>query len=202
MKVETLDQVIGSIVNQPTPGGLVALQGALLVCGQQEEAAARALEITDQFHAYLGELQSKLAARDYSELASRLDIGAVGAVALENIVSAEKENFWQRLALGGIAEALMVAASRQYIKAWEVETGLAHSRAAWYLAKALWRASCAMQPDLDSEQRWGAIQDLLAPAHDPKVPASSKAVLLGRIFQILILTTLAPLLSTPAQEDE
>lgn len=197
-----IDQAIGSILNQPTPEGLVALQGALLVCGQQEDAAARALEITDQFHAYLGELQSKLAARDYSELASRLDIGAVGAVALENIVAADKDNFWQRLVLGGTAEALMVAASRQYVKAWEVETGLVHSRAAWYLAKALWRTSCDMQPDLDSAQRWGAIQDLLAPAQDPEVPASSKAVLLGRIFQILILTTLAPLLVTHPQEDE
>lgn len=198
--MESLDQAIGSILNQPTPEGLVALQGALLVCGQQEAAAARALEITDQFHAYLGELQSKLAARDYSELASRLDIGAVGAVALENIVAAEKDDFWQRLALGGMAEALMVAASRQYVKAWEVETGLVHSRAAWYLAKALWHASCEMQPDLESDQRWRAIQDLLAPAHDPEVPAPSKAVLLGRIFQILILTRLAPLLSTSPQE--
>jgi hypothetical protein len=104
--------------------------------------------------------------------------------------------------LGGTAEILMVAASRQYIKAWEVETGLAHRRAAWYLAKALWHASCKMQPELESDQRWRAIQDLLAPAHDPEVPASSKAVLLGRIFQILILTTLAPLLSTSPQEAE
>jgi hypothetical protein len=200
--METLNQAIGSILTEPTPEALVALQGALLICGQQEEAASRALEITDQFHAYLGELQSKLAARDYSELASRLDIGAVGAVALENIIAAERDNFWQRLVLGGTAEALMVAASRQYIKAWEVETGLAHSRAAWYLAKALWHASCSMQPDLESDQRWRAIQDLLAPAHDPEVPASSKALLLGRVFQILIITTLAPLLSTSPREDD
>lgn len=199
--MEKLQQAIGAVLSEPRPEDLVALQGALLACGQQEEAAARALEITDQFHAYLGELQSKLAARDYSELASRLDIGAVGAVALENVVSAEKDKFWQRLVLGGTAEALMVAASRQYIKAWEVETGLAHSRAAWYLAKALWHTSCKMQPDLEPGQRWDAIQELLAPAHDPDVPASSKAVLLGRVFQILIITALAPLLRTPSPED-
>jgi hypothetical protein len=200
--METLNQAIALILREPTPEGLVALQGALLVCGQQEEAASRALEIADQFHAYLGELQSKLAARDYSELASRLDIGAVGAVALENVVAAERDKFWQRLVLGGTAEALMVAASRQYVKAWQVETGLVHSRAAWYLAKALWQASCNMQPDLEPDQRWGAIQELLAPAHDPKVPASSKALLLGRIFQILIITTLTPLLSTSPREDD
>lgn len=200
--MNNLDQAIGSILSQPTPEGLVALQGALLACGEQEEAAARALEIANHFHAYLSELQSKLAARAYSELASRLDIGAVGAVALENIVSAEKDDFWQRLVLGGAAEALMVAASRQYIKGWEMETGLAHNRAAWYLAEALWHASCTMQPDLDPERRWRSIQDLLAPAYDPEVLAANKAILLGRVFQILIITYLAPLLSRSQKEDE
>ncbi len=199
--MQKLHQAVGSILSKPTPEGLVALQGALLVCGPQDDAAARALETANQFHAYLSELQSKLTARDYSELASRLDIGAVGAVALENVVSGEKEGFWQRLALGGVAEALMVAASRQYIKAWEVETRLVHSRAAWYLADALWRSSCEMQPNLEAERRWRAIQELLAPAHDPEVPAPSKAILLGRVFQILLITHVAPLLATAQPED-
>jgi hypothetical protein len=198
--MEDLHQAVGSILSQPTPEGLVSLQGALLVCGQQEEAAGQALQVANHFHIYLSELQSKLAARAYSELASRLDIGAVGAVALENIITAERENFWQRLMLGGVAEGLMVAASRQYVKGWEVETGLVHSRAAWYLAEALWQASCRMQPDFESNARWSAIQDLLAPAHDPDVPASSKALLLGRIFQILIITYLATLLGTSPPE--
>jgi hypothetical protein len=51
-----------------------------------------------------------------------------------------------------------------------------------------------MQPDLEAEKRWQAIQALLAPAYDPDVPAPSKAVLLGRVFQILLITYLARLL--------
>jgi len=124
---------------------------------------------------------------------SMLDIGAVGAVALENLVTSDPEDFWKGLVLGGIAEGLMVAASRQYVKGWEVETALVHSQAAWYLTEALWRASSEMQPDLQPEQRWEAIQTLLAPAHDPDVPAPAKAVLLGRIFQVLLITYLARL---------
>jgi hypothetical protein len=113
--MQSLRETIRSVVTQPTATALVALQGALLSSGQEGETLDRALEITGQFHAYLSELQSKLTSRNYSEVASRLDIGAVGAVALENILAAEADDFWQRLVLGGMAEGLMVAASRQYI---------------------------------------------------------------------------------------
>jgi hypothetical protein len=189
--MKSLQDVLQSILNQPTPESLVALQGVLLTSDREGGGVDRALEIAGYFHAYLSELQSKINAKDYSELASRLDMGAVGTVALENMVAAEKEQFWERLLLGGLGEGLMVAASRQYIRAWEVETGLVHSRAAWTLTEALWRTSVEMQPDLPAERRWQAIQSLLAPAYDPGVPAPDKATLLGRVFQILLLTHLA-----------
>jgi hypothetical protein len=188
-----LQEAIQPILSLPTPEALVGLQGALLAFGMDDKAAERALEVTDHFHAYLSDLQSKLTSRSYSELASMLDIGAVGAVALENLVASEPEKFWKRLVVGGVAEGLMVAASRQYVKGWSVETEMIHSRAAWYLTEALWRASSDLQPDLQPEQRWEAIQALLAPAHDPGVPAPEKAVLLGRIFQVLLITYLARL---------
>jgi hypothetical protein len=192
--MKTLQEAVGPILSHPTPEALVELQGALLVSGQKGEAVDRALEIADHFHAYLNELRSKIAARDYSELASRLDIGAVGMVALENIVATPGEEFWQRLLFGGLGEVLMVAASRQYVKGWQIETQLAHAQATWFLTEALWRASNEMGPNLAPEPRWQAIQALLAPAHDANVPAPDKAVLLGRVFQILLITYLARLL--------
>ena len=190
----TLQDAIRPILSLPTPEALLALQGALLACGQEGDTVDHALKIAGHFYDYLSELQSKIAARDYSEMASRLDIGAVGAVALENLLSAEADDFWAKLVLGGLAEGLMVAASRQYIKGWQVETGLVHSHAVWVLTEALWHASNEMQPNLPSEQRWQAIHSLLAPAQDPDVPAPDKALLLGRVFQILLITYLAPIL--------
>lgn len=193
----SLQDAVRSAMSQPTPVALVTLQGALLASGGRPEELSPALKIMGHFHGYLSELESKVSARGYSELASRLDIGAIGAVALENIVTAEKENFWSRFLLGGAAEALMIAASRQYIKGWEVETRLVQTQAAWYLTELLWQTSMEMQPDLEPEKRWQAIQALLAPAYHSDVPALDKAVLLGRIYQILLLTHLAPLLVTP-----
>jgi len=191
--MKNLSDVLQPIMAGPTPGALVALQGALLACEMEGEAVGTALEITGQFHTYLSELQSKITAKQYNEVASRLDIGAVGVVALENLVATQKEEFWKRLLLGGLGEILMVAASRQYIRAWDAETSLVHSHAAWYLSEALWRASRQMQPDLPPEQRWQAIQGLLAPTYTASTPAPDKAVLLGRVFQILLLTQLARL---------
>lgn len=200
--MKNLPDVLQPIMVSPTPGALVALQGALLASEVEGEAIESALEIAGQFHTYLSELQSKITAKQYNEMASRLDIGAVGTVALENIVATEKEQFWKRLLLGGLGEMLMVTASRQYIRAWDAETNLVHTQAAWYLSEALWRASRQTQPDLAPEQRWEAIHGLLAPAYTAETPAPTKAILLGRVFQVLLLTYLARLWPTAENESK
>ncbi len=192
--MKSLEEAAHAVLSHPTPHALLDLQGALLSLGRDDEATARTLEVAGRFYGYLSELKTKIAAREYSELASRLDIGAVGAVALENVIAGQKDHLWQRLLMGSLGEGLMVAASRQYVRAWKVETGLVHTQAAWYLTEALWRASHEAQPDLDPGERWQAIASLLAPANEPQVPAPEKATLLGRIFQILLLTHLARLL--------
>ncbi|HNS51417.1 MAG TPA: hypothetical protein PKO09_09575 [Anaerolineae bacterium] len=183
------------VLRRPTAAALLDLQGALLSVGIAGPEAGRAMEITGQFHTYLSQLESKIAARDYSELASRLDTGAVGMVAVENLVSNRDEKLWQRLVAGGLGEGLMVAASRQYVKAWQAEAGLVHRNAAWFLAGQLWDLSRQMQPNLPNGQRWRMVQKLLEPAHDAEVPEPSKALLIGRIFQSVLLIVLGRLLA-------
>jgi hypothetical protein len=198
--MKSLQEAMQPILSEPTPRALLDLQGALLAHGEDSPTRDRVLALAGVFYDYLSELESKLAARDYSELASHLDIGAVGAVALENLLYVGDEEFWKRLAVGGMAEGLMVAASRQYVKGWEVEAGLVYNQATWHLTEALWQLSTETQPDLAHAQRWDAIQTLLAPVHDPEVPAADKALLVGRIYQILLLTYLARLLPQSGAE--
>lgn len=198
--MQSLQDIVPMILTQPTPEALVVLQGGLLARLKEGEPVAQALELASHFFEYLCELQSKITARQYSELASLLDIGAVGAVALENMLFSEGGNSWQGFLLGAAGEGLMVAASRQYIKAWQAETGPVHTCAAWYLTEALWHASSEMRPELEEEKRWQAIQALLAPAYDPDVPAPEKAVLLGRVFQMMLATYLARLVTTGDQD--
>jgi hypothetical protein len=51
-----------------------------------------------------------------------------------------------------------------------------------------------MQPDLPPTQRWQSIASLLSPAQREDTPAPDKAVLLGRVFQMLLLTYLCRML--------
>jgi len=195
--MKSMIEALQVVLQRPTPAALLDLQGALLSSGVTGPAVERTIEITGQFHAYLCELESKIAARDYSELASRLDIGAVGMVAVENLVANKDEKLLQRLLAGGLGEGLMVAASRQYVKAWQVEAGLVHRNAAWFLARVLWDVSREMQPEMPDGQRWQMVQSLLAPAHDAGVPEPGKALLVGRVYQLLLFLHVVYLVPGP-----
>jgi hypothetical protein len=189
----SFQDLLGRLLTQPSPADLLALQLRLLVAEADPEratAAGHTLAVAREFHAYLSELEARAGARQYSELASLLDIGAVGAVALENLVEAS-ETLQQRLLLGGLSEALMVAASRQYVRAWGREIKPVHMRAAWFLRSELWRLSISGRPDMGLEERVRLVDGLLAPALDNEVADEVCLALLGRLFQILLIIDLA-----------
>ncbi|MGQ9625450.1 MAG: hypothetical protein ACUVV0_00905 [Anaerolineae bacterium] len=178
-------------LQRPAPARLWELQIELLALRENaSEEEARWLDLAQdaarEFFLYLSELQSKTEARNFNELASLLDIGAVGTVALESLLTAESKTL-EKLLLGGLSESLMVFASRQYVKAWKVEAEPLHKRAAWYLFGELWRLSQESQPAIPPKERKIRLNALLAPALSREVPEPVKTVLLGRIFQILLL---------------
>jgi hypothetical protein len=174
MSMNSLQDAVQAILSQPTPSALVKVQGALLALGQQE-GVDRALDVTGHLHEYLSELQVKISAREYSELASRLDIGAVGIVALENLVTSEGESFWQRFFFGGLAKVLMVFAGRQYVKGW---TATDCPYPPLVPTEALARWPIWRSPADGAGRRSGA----LAPAYAADVPAG-RALLLGQVYQ-------------------
>lgn len=189
----SFQDLLGRLLVEPSTSDLLALQTRLLIAEadpERADAAHRALDVSREFHAYLGELEAKFGARQYSELASLLDIGAVGAVALENLAEAG-ESLKQRILLGGLSEMLMVLASRQYVKAWGREMKPIHMRAVWFLRAELWRLSVAGQPDIDVEERAALVDGLLAPALDGNTPDEICLALLGRLFQVLLIIHLA-----------
>ena len=189
-------ELLGRLMTEPSPSDLLALQTRLLVAESSTEradAARRALEVAREFHAYLSELEAKYSARDYSELASLLDIGAVGAVALENLIEVG-ESLTQRILLGGLSEVLMVAASRQYVKAWSREIQPVHMKAIWFLRAALWRLSVQRRPDMRADERIALVDGLLAPTLGGEEADQIRSALLGRLFQVLLLVHLAQVL--------
>jgi len=55
----------------------------------------------------------------------------------------------------------------------------------------LWRWAESLKPELPADERRQLLDRLLAPAMDPNSPGEHKAVLLGRIFQVLLVSHLA-----------
>jgi hypothetical protein len=187
-----LRQLLEHIAHQPTTADLWKLRGSLLACAKGQPTAALAHDVAREFFLYLSELQSKLTARQYNEVASRLDIGSVGMLALQDIL-VEQKDLWKNLLLGGIGEGLMVLASRQYIKAWEKELEAVHRRAAWTLYGVLWDVSCHYQPQMPEDERQAVIEAALEPALDEDTPFEMQMLLLLRFFQSLVLLLATPL---------
>ncbi len=187
-----LSELLRHVAHQPTAADLWALRGTLLACTADHPDGRLVNEVAREFYLYLSELQSKMTARQYNKLASRLDIGSVGTLALQDILT-ERENLWKNLLLGGLGEGLMVLASRQYIKAWEQELKSVHRRAAWTLYGVLWDLSRQFQPDLADSERRALIEATLAPALHDDTPSEAKMLLLLRLFQVVLLLLAAPL---------
>lgn len=194
----SFQDLLGRLLTEPTPADLLALQTRLLAAETdptRSDAARRALVVAREFHAYLSELEAKFGAREYSELASMLDVGAVGVVALENLTEAG-EALLKRMLLGGLSEILMVFASRQYVKAWSRELRPIHMRAVWFLRGELWQLSVAGRSDISAEERVALVDGLLATALDEDAADEVHVALLGRLFQVLLVIHLAEALSS------
>ena len=181
---------LAASLSSPTPAVLWQLRSDLLQGGLPPEA--RALAVLDNFFVFLNELSASMSAHEYSKLASLLDIGAVGGVAVQSLIESDMTtaDFWKRLLAGGFSESLMVLASRQYVKAFKAEIGSICQSAAWYLFGELWQLSAQYQPELEPSVRRQHIEKLLTPIRRQEVDDTAKAVLIGRLFQILLLVHL------------
>jgi hypothetical protein len=188
------------VLAAPAAGNLLDLQAALLSAEkgaaqeQQRVRISSALAVLDDFYDYIVELQGKLDAHAFAELASKLDIGAVGGVVLDNIFDAG-EHFMRRLVIGGLSETLMVLASRQYVKAYNRDLDSMHRQSAWRVRSHLWRLSAANRPELADETRTALVDALLAPVLVEDNPSELRAILLGRLFQVLLLCYVTAFLS-------
>ncbi len=193
----SFQDLLNRLLTEPTPADLLALQTGLLAAEsdlRRRDAARCTLDVAREFHAYLSEIEAKVSAREYSELASLLDIGAVGGVALENLTEAG-EALLKRMLLGGLSEALMVLASRQYVKAWNREMHPIQMRAVWFLRAEFWRLSGQGRPEMPDEERAMLVDGLLGPALEGASAGEDCLALVGRLFQMLLIIHLAQALA-------
>lgn len=193
MDMNPILPALSAVLAQPTPAALWQLRGYLLA--EDVPASAPAVHTCTSFYHFLNQLSASATSRQYSHFASLLDMGAVGGVAVQNLLEGDRTpEWWQRLLIGGVGEGLMVLAARQYVKAWEEELRAEYQAAAWTLHEALWAFSTQMKPEIDAAERLRLIGDLIKPLRQPDVSGAAKAALIVRLFQLLLLVQLSPYL--------
>jgi hypothetical protein len=192
--------ILERIVKRPNPGDLLSLQAYVL--SQEEKAdsplarerAGSVLALLEDFYSYLVSLECKLEAQAFAELASKMDMGAVGGVVLQNMLDAG-ERLLEHVLIGGLSEALTVLASRQYVKAHNRELEALYRQAAWRLRLHFWRFSAARRPELAPSERAALVDSLFAPLLDKEARGDVKPVMLGWLFQVLLLGSVSAILS-------
>ena len=181
---------LAMVLTQPTPVALWRLRGDLLEAGLPANHAV--WEIIDPFYAFLNALSAGMKAHEFSKIATMLDIGAIGGVAVQGVIEGHMPvaDLWKKLLAGSVGEGLMVLASRQYIKSARAEIIGVYHAAAWTLFTALWEVSAQLQPDLTAADRRSLLDQLLAPVLHEETDDGVKMVLIGRLFQMLLLVHL------------
>jgi hypothetical protein len=183
------DAVLKALAS-PTAGDLWRLRAELLQAGLSPDS--RVMAVLGEFQSFLDHLATSTSSREYSELASKLDIGAVGGVVMEQMLESKgAEDLAFRLFTGALSEGLMVLATRQHVKAWEGELAAVYRSAGWYLYEELWRWAEKKKPELHRSERRALLDGLLAPVRATDGSGPSKAVLLGLLFQLLLLSYLS-----------
>ena len=182
-----LQAPLATILSAPSPDSIWELQSRLLEAGYAENAGG--WKTLNQFHLFLTEVTAHISSHEYSRLATVLDIGAVGSIALQNLIESDisPTEMWKRLFAGVVGEGLMVLASHQYVKSAKAELLSVYQHAAWYLYQAHWHLSKKMQPQLPADQRRQLLESLFAPLRNKEADDAIKIVLAVRLFQVLLL---------------
>jgi len=185
----SLSESVALVVSEPSPAGLWRLRGDLL--GEGIPPDAPVVRLIGFFHEYLDRIRTGISSRDYSHLASKLDISAISGVILERLAEAgDSQDMAMGILSGALTEGLMVLATRQHVRAWEGELESVHRKAAWQLYEELWRWSSGRNPELSPGQRRALIEALLEPAIAQGTSGLVKAVVIGRLFQIMLISQL------------
>ncbi len=189
-QMTSFQESLAAVLTQPTPTALWRLRGDLLQAGLSADHAV--WDVIDRFYDFLNALSAGMKAHEFNKMATMLDIGAVGGVAVQGMIEGKipVTDLWKKLVAGSVGEGLMVLASRQYIKSAHAEIIGVYNAAAWDLFAALWDVSAQMQPNLSPADRRGLLDHLLAPVLHEETDDGVKMVLIGRLFQMLLLVHL------------
>jgi hypothetical protein len=185
-RADTLREGLAAVLRSPTVDTLWSFRAGLFEARVPPDAPV--WTVVDEFRGFLDQLATATTSREYSDLASKLDIGAVGGVVLEHVLEeADARELGLRLLAGALSEGLMVLATRQHVHSWEGEIDAVYRDATWFLYGELWRWTEHAKPELPVDERRRLLDSLFAPLQRETTEGFHKAVLLGLLFQVLLI---------------
>lgn len=159
-------------------------------------SVAETLALAGETHAIAAEVRGALSDKAYSQLANLVDLGAIGVLAAENILTAEKVTL-PRLLMSGLSELLTYLAMRQFVKgSAEVVRGVAQARAP-ALQAALWAFLRRHRPratPAEMREAQATVDSVFVKILDASVPPEAQAAFVAGAFQLLLLVHCAELL--------
>ncbi len=183
-------ETLAATLTHPTPAALWRLRADLLEAGVSP--GSRVWRLIEEYQRFLQSLQTGSASRHYSDLASKLDIGSITGVVVDRFFeSTDAKSLARSLLTGFLSEGLMVLATRQHVHAWEESLGAVCSGASWFLYQELWQWSQEKNPELAAGERRRMLDGLFQPLCSGEAGGASKAVLIGSLFQLLLLSYMA-----------
>ena len=157
-------------------------------------ALTRALELAGTAHAFTSELRGLLGQKEKSEKASWFDLGSIGVLAVENLLTADKITL-PRVLMSSLSEALMYLASRQYVAgADEVLRGLYRQH-----ASSMYRELWALATDYRKTMSAYEVRELQQGIDDffarlEAAPLQARTSVLRQFYALLLMLRASELL--------
>jgi hypothetical protein len=160
------------------------------------ESADTALESVSQLHRFGLEIGGFSASTRSAETASFFDLAAVGLLAVENILTAEKPSL-MRFLMSGLSEGLMFLGSRQYVAGSGAVLQATYQSHSIAVQDALWSLAADFRDpeDLGSiREARAAIDALFAQFNEPGIPVGTKLQVLHQLYGLVAIIRCAKLL--------
>ena len=202
---DSFQSALGAAISNMDDTALFALRSELsairaVVAGGKDKALAasvdRALAAVGRFHTFAAEVRGFVVSRDFSKKASLFDIGSIGVLAVENVLTAERKSLF-RILMSGLSEGLAFVASRQYIYGSTAVLDALYRTNSAALYDDLWELAMEIRGPLDEktarEVQLG-LDGFFKQLADPGVPVDRRVAAIYQMYGILVLVRCADLI--------
>lgn len=159
-------------------------------------ALDRAMELAATTHEFAAELRGFQSQKEHSEKASMFDLGAVGVLAVENVLTADKPNL-ARIVMSALSEALMYLASRQYVGGSAEVLRSLYRRNAASMHRDLWTLATDYRRGLSEKEIRGIQEEIDAffrRLETDGVPVEARIAVLRQFYALLLTLRVSELL--------